>query len=98
MDSVDAVVSLKPSVVIDDNRQRYASERLELSSVKIGGKKARVENGFDVGAGIVKSKSLVVDAESEWFDRDLYAALDVEVRVLDQAPSVFEDGRSGSNQ
>ncbi len=87
-DSADVKMSLRPTVVIDDNMRRDTSERIALESVKVDGKRAPVSNDFDVNIRIFKYKTVVVEAKSEKFDRELYASLDVEVEAQRQfAPS-----------
>ncbi len=81
MEVATVVVSLVPSVVVDDNKRRERSGRLDLSSVKVDGEKAQVQDGFDVQTTISKDYYTNIDAVSELFDRDLYASLDVSVRL-----------------
>ena len=80
-DTADVIASLTPSIVIDDNLRRDASERLGLFSVTVDGASVEVKKDFEVRLGVVKDRITVVEAESDEFDRDLYASLVLEVRV-----------------
>ena len=75
VDKAVARMSLRPTIVLDDNRQRSSSERLDLSSVTIDGRS--VDHGSPIDLAVSKSTMVSVEAESERFDRDLYADLEV---------------------
>ena len=101
MDMATAIVSLTPTVVLDDNLRREQSERIGLSWVKVGGRRAKVENDYDVRVEISKTADVVVEVHTEKFDRDLYASLDVAVHIPDHTrnpglhvETAVEDGGS----
>ena len=83
MENATALVSIRPSVVLDDNRRRDSSERLELAHVFVNDSEVRFDNDSEVMVHISKSSTAAVAAESESFDRDLYADLEVSVRIPD---------------
>ena len=83
MDSATALVSFRPTVVLDDNRRRDSSERLGLSHVSVDDAEVSFDDDSEVFIHISKSSTVTVAAESECFDRDLYADLEVSVRIPD---------------
>ena len=79
--SADATASLRPVVVLDDNRRREKAERVPLASLRVNGKPREPENGFDVPLTLVKGAHSVIEIRSEAFHRDLYASLDVGIQL-----------------
>ena len=80
-DDALALMSFRPTVVLDDNKRRESSERLQLISTTVDGNKINPGDGADIRLHISKHKVVVVEAESESFDRDLYADLEVSLRI-----------------
>ena len=70
-----ARMSIRPTIVLDDNKQRSSSERLDLASVTIDGH--RVDHDSPIDVVVSKNTIVSVEVESERFDRDLYADLEV---------------------
>jgi hypothetical protein len=70
-----ARMSIRPTIVLDDNKQRSSSERLNLASVTIDGH--RVDHDSPIDLVVSKNTIVSVEVESERFDRDLYADLEV---------------------
>jgi len=81
MENTEVVAKLIPSIVLDDNRTRDAKGKLRLDSVKVDGKRVATEDGVDVRTRISKSGWTQIEAESERFDRDLYALLELRLEV-----------------
>ena len=81
IDTATALVSLRPSLVLDDNKRRYSSERLGLSRVSINGDEINCNGDSDIHLQISKINTATIVAESQRFDRDLYADLEVFVRI-----------------
>ena len=80
VDELDAVVNIRPTVVMDDNRTRSKSEDLELSLIKVDNQPSPSVKGNDVSVHISKSTLKTIVAESQKFDRDLEVDLTVSVR------------------
>lgn len=80
VDELDAVVNIRPTVVMDDNRTRSKSEDLDLSLIKVDNQPPPSVNGNDVSVHISKSTLKTVVAESQKFDRDMEVDLTVSVR------------------
>ena len=87
MDDVAAVVSLRPTVVLDDNKRRDSSERLRVVHASVDDVEVNVDDDSEVTIRISKTHAVTVAAESECFDRDLFADLEVSVSI----PDVSED-------
>ena len=87
MNDATALVSIKPTVVLDDNRRRDSSERLKLAHASVDDLQVSLTNGADISTGISKHYATTVKAESESFHRDLYADLEVSVRIPDAPES-----------
>ena len=83
IDDATALMSFRPTVVMDDNKRRDSSERLKLFRVSVNDDEIDCEDESDVRLQIAKSSWVIVKAESECFDRDLYADLEVSVRIPD---------------
>jgi hypothetical protein len=77
MDRANVIVTVSPSIVIDDDRRRDPTERLNLSSVKVNGRRVNTINDYDVSIEIDKSSPVMIEVQSAEFNRDLYACLDV---------------------
>ena len=86
LDNAVAHMSLRPTIVLDDNKQRTQSDHLDLISVIVDGDE--VDRSPPITLEISKEKTVSVEVESEAFDRDLYADLEVSV--------VLPGGQSGS--
>ena len=54
-----AFMSLRPTVVLDDNRRRDASERRRLSSITVDGNKVNIDDDSDLLLNVSKSKEVV---------------------------------------
>ena len=83
LDEATAVVSFHPTVVLDDNKRRDSSERLGLAHVSVDDAEVSFDEDSEVTIPISKTNNVTVVAESESFDRDLYADLEVSVHILD---------------
>ena len=79
-----ATIDLRPIVLIDDNRRREPSERLTWTSIRKNGVPAGPQNGSPILMRVSKEKWSLLEAESEPFDRDLYADLEVSVHMVKQ--------------
>ena len=88
IDSADVIVTLSPAIVIDDDRRRDPAERLDLSSVRVDGRRVDVVDDYDLRINIKKNRPVVIEAQSGDFDRDLYACLDVTAYVPNPSPTV----------
>lgn len=80
-DNAPAIVSVRPTVVVDDDLRRTSSERLILSDVVVNGDRFDIDGDSDIPLSIYKHSSSTVEIESEEFDRDMYADLEVSVRI-----------------
>ena len=83
-----ARMSIRPTIVLDDNKQRSSSERLDLASVTIDGH--RVDHDSPIDVVVSKNTIVSVEVESERFGRDLYADLEVSL-VLTKSESPGDD-------
>lgn len=81
LDGVKAVMSVHPSIVIDDNMRRERSERLALNCVTLDGAKVEFSRDYEFHLDLFKDRAAVVEAKSERFDRELYASLDVLLHI-----------------
>ncbi len=81
IDNAIAFMSLRPTVVLDDNKRRDLSERRRLSCLTVNGSDVDIEDDSDIRLSISKKDFVTIRAESECFDRDLYADLEVSVRI-----------------
>ena len=79
----DAVVevSISPAIVLDDNKRRDSSGRLGLAFLVVDGATVDVVPGSTIQIEIAKDKTVVLEAESEAFARDLYVDLELTVRM-----------------
>ena len=81
MGTATTLLSIRPTVVLDDNKRRDPSERLKLASVLVDGDEVAVDDDSGIPLNISKGNAVKVEAETERFDRDLYVDLEVTVRV-----------------
>ena len=56
-DGVQAVMSVYPSIVIDDNMRRERSERLHLKCVKLDGARVESSDGSEIRLDLFKGSS-----------------------------------------
>ena len=75
------LVSIRPSVVLDDNKRRESSERLNLARILVDDEEIEFNGDPQVEIFISKSSFVSIAAESESFDRDLYADLEILVSM-----------------
>lgn len=90
-DNAPAIVSVRPTVVVDDDLRRTSSERLNLSDVVVDGDRFDIDGDSDIPLRIFKDRTSTVEIESEQFDRDMYADLEVSVRIEDSNPQGTQD-------
>ena len=83
VDQLHVDMELRPTIVLDDNRRRDSSERLNWSSISKDGASVEIEAGAQIPLIVTKEIWTVIEAESEVFDRDLYADLQVSIRAID---------------
>ena len=94
MENAAALLSLRPTVVLDDNKRRDSSERLSLAHVSVDDEEIRFDDDSEVIIQISKSVGVTVAAESKCFDRDLYADLEITVRIPDGPDQQLPPGKS----
>ena len=94
-DEADALVSITPTVLLDDDFRRERSERLQLVTVKVDGLDVDPIDQTAIAARISKSNWTTLEAKSEHFDREMSAELEVAVSFAEQ-PAV--DPGNGGNQ
>lgn len=87
MERSDAVMSVRPTVAMDDNLMR--GETIGLSKVTVDGEERQIVGGFDIPFEISKNRNVLVEIESENFGRDLYADLEVSIRTIE--PDAADD-------
>ena len=85
VDEADVLLSVRPTVVLDDNLRRDSSERLKLACATVDGAEVEPDKDSAVRARISKRRTVTVVAESEPFDRDMYADLEVLVRMSEES-------------
>ena len=81
MGTATTLLSIRPTVVLDDNKRRDPSERLKLASVMVDGDEVDFDDDSGIPLNISKGNAVTVEVETERFDRDLYVDLEVTVRV-----------------
>ena len=81
VNEMDVLLYVRPMVVLDDNLRRDSSERLKLASAAVDGAEVEPDKDSAIQAHISKSRTVIVTTESEPFDRDMYADLEVQVRM-----------------
>ena len=94
-EEADAVVSIRPTVLLDDDLRREKSERLKLATVKVDGVKIDSVDETGVPARISKAKTITVEVESESFGREMSAELEVAVSL---AGGPDDHAGNGDNQ
>ena len=87
MESSAAVMTVRPTVAMDDNLVR--GEAIGLSKVSVDGEARAIDDGSDILFEISKDRDVSVEIESAKFDRDLYADLEVSVRTIE--PDAADD-------
>ena len=80
VETAAARMSVRPTIVLDDNKQRASSERLDLASVTIDGES--VDHDSPIDLTVSKNTMVLVETESKTFARDLYADLEVSVVLV----------------
>ena len=83
-DEADAVVSIIPTVLLDDDFRRDRSERLKLMTVMVDGLEVDPVDQTGIAARISKNNWITVKAESEHFDREMSAELEVAVSLAEE--------------
>ena len=94
-DEADAIVSIIPTVLLDDDFRRDRSERLKLMTVMVDGLEVDPIDQTGIPTRISKGNWITVEAESEHFDREMSAELEVAV-TLTEEPS--GNAGNGGNQ
>ena len=94
----DALVSIRPTVLLDDDLRREKSERLKLATVKVDGVKIDSVTEKGIPARISKVKAVTVDIESEAFGREMSAELEVAVSLAGAPGSHTDDVNSQANR
>ena len=80
VDDLNAVVRIRPTIVMDDNRARSKTEDLKLVSLKLDNQLSPTVGENEVSLQLFKSKVRTIEAESQEFDRD--AEVDLTVSVV----------------
>ena len=83
-EEADALVSIRPTILLDDDLRREKSERLKLESVMVDGVKNDPVGETGVSVRISKNKTVTVVAASEFFDREMSAELEVSVSLPEE--------------
>ena len=81
-DTQEATLSIYPIITLDDDRRREKSERLELVHATLDNDLVSIEQGHSVALTLSKSSTTEVTVESAWFDRALYASIDVQMESV----------------
>ena len=89
MERSDAVMTVRPTVAMDDNLVR--GEAIGLSKVAVDGEARDMDGGSDIAFEISKDRDVSVEIESAEFDRDLYADLEVSIRIIEPEPDESND-------
>lgn len=82
---IAARLSLQPVVLLDDNERREQAEHLGLASVSIGGVPGIVSNDSRVDLQLTKDNMVVVEVESNPYERGSSAELEVSVELIETA-------------
>ena len=93
----DSFVSVRLTVLLDDDLRRERSERLKLETVMVDGVKVDSFDETRVAAHISKDKATTVETESELFGREMSAELEVEVSLAEQPDGNVGNGGSQTN-
>lgn len=83
-DEADAIVSIIPTVLLDDDFRRDRSERLKLLTVMVDGLEVDPIDQTGIATRISKGNWITVEAESEHFDREMSAELEVAVSLTEE--------------
>lgn len=89
MERADAAMTVRPTVAMDDNLVR--GETIGLSKVTVDGAERAARGGSDIEFEISKSQTVAVEIESDKFGRDLYADLQVSIRIIESEPDEAND-------
>ena len=89
MERADAAMTVRPTVAMDDNLVR--GETIGLSKVTVDGAERAAGGGSDIEFEISKSQTVAVEIESDKFGRDLYADLQVSIRIIEPEPDEAND-------
>jgi hypothetical protein len=94
-EEADAFVSVRPTVLLDDNFRKEKSEQLKLAAAKLNG--LEVESGEEskIAVRLSKSRTTTVEATSEQFGRGMSAELEVAVSLVEGA---FSDSSKVDSQ
>ena len=87
MERADAVMRVRPTVARDDNLVR--DETIGLSKAAVDGEERPIDGEFDIRFEISKDRNVSVEIESAKFGRDLYADLEVSIRIIE--PDAADD-------
>ena len=96
-DEADALVSIRPRVLLDDDLRREKSERLKLVTVMGDGVEVDPVDETSVTARISKNKAITVEAESEHFGREMSAELEVAVSLVEEPDGYVDNGGNQHN-
>ena len=96
-DEADAFVSIRPTVLLDDDLRREKSERLKLATVMVDGVKIDSVDETGVAARISKNRAITVEAESEHFGREMSAELEVAVSLAEEPDGHMGNGGNQPN-
>ena len=92
MDDAVALMSLRPLAVMDDDKKRDSSSLLGLAWVTVDGEEITQDGVSPFRLNVSKQQTATVEAESNVFHRDIYADLEVVLRIAAQ-----ENGRPPSS-
>ena len=93
----DSFVSIRSTVLLDDDLRRERSERLNLVTVMVDGVSVNSVDETRVVAHISKNKVTTVEVESELFGREMSAELEVEVSLAEEPNGNIGTGRNQPN-
>ena len=86
-DTAEVIMAVEPYMVMDDDLKRDSSGFIELQSASVDGIQADIQDSCRILLTATKGKRVRVAVESEPYDRDQYAGLDVWVELKDGWPS-----------
>ncbi|MXY22111.1 MAG: hypothetical protein F4Y49_12365 [Dehalococcoidia bacterium] len=94
-DSMDAEVSIRPYLLMDDDLKRDRDDPISNVEVLINGKaESSTDNPFSVE---LSSKApIIVETTSEQFERELYASVEIDVNIIEADVNATEDAEQTS--
>ena len=94
-DSIDASVSIRPYLLMDDDLKRDRNDPIPNTEVLVdGAARASADNPFTVE--LSSEIPVIIETTSEQFERELYASVEIDVNILEDGGGTSNDDRTST--